>query len=131
MGTYTELVLKCAVKDDIPKEVDNVLKFLFGRDILMDMPEKLPEHPFFKKISWEAIGRSSSYYHIPCPVNFYNGKYLFTRSDLKNYHEEIESFLDWLIPYLCNSPGKFIGWQFLEQTREPLFIYMPGEDGDT
>lgn len=121
MGTYTELVLKCTIRDDIPEIVNEILTFLFCERL--KRPCELPNHPFFKNKSWEAIGRSASYYHIPIPSSFYNGKYLFSRSDLKNYHDEIQSFLDWLKPYLSTPPGKFIGWIFAEEMNEPVFIY--------
>ncbi len=125
MGTYTELVLKCEIKRDRPEEVHNVLNFLFGKET--EYPCVLPDHLFFKKIGWQAIGRCSSCYHIPRPINFYDGTVLFTRSDLKNYDDEIDTFLDWLKPYLNNLPGEFIGWIFYERSKEPVFIYMDGQ----
>lgn len=125
MGTYTELVLKCDIKEDKPKIVHEALNFLFNKNQLR--PDELPDHPFFKKMTWDCIGRCSSFYHCPGTLNFYDGRYLFSRSDLKNYDDEIQLFLDWLIPYLSASPGKFIGWIFLEGEKEPEFIYMPGE----
>lgn len=128
MGTYTELVLKCSIKDDRPQIVHEVLTFLFGKD--SEQPTDLPDHPFFKKRGWEAVGRSGSYYHCPAPTNFYDGKYLFSRSDFKNYDDEIDSFLEWLKPYLSNAPGKFIGWIFCEQVKEPIFIYNDGHWDD-
>ncbi len=121
MGTYTELVLKCRIKNDIPKIVHGVLSYLFGKD--ENPPCELPDHVFFKKISWHAIGRSNSYYHIPYSLSFYDGNYLFSRSDLKNYYDEIEQFLDWIKPYLNNAKGEFIGWIFLEESENPIFIY--------
>jgi hypothetical protein len=126
MGTYTELVLKCRIEDDKPKIVHEILNFLFGDG--SEMPIELPDHEFFKKKSWKEIGRSCSCYHIPCTLSFYDGKYLFTRSDMKNYEDEIECFINWLKPYLCNIPGQFIGWIFCEQSIEPFFIYNSNED---
>jgi hypothetical protein len=125
MGTYTELVIKCTIKDNVPELVDNVLKFLFSEGF--DKPAVLPEHEFFRSDRWESIGRSCSCYHIPAPTSFYDGKYLFSRSDLKNYDGEINLFLDWLKPYMSNPGGQLIGWIFLEQSREPIFIYNEGE----
>jgi hypothetical protein len=126
MGTYTELVLKCYIKEDRPEIVHDVLNFLFGKD--SEPPYKLPDHPFFNKIRWEAIGRSGSYYHCPNPTNFYDGKYLFTRSDFKNYDDEIDCFLDWLKPYISLPKGQFMGWIFLEQTKEPIFLYNDDDE---
>ena len=125
MGTYTELVLKCTLKNDLPQKVDAALRYLFCDNY--PTPTELPDHEFFKKPRWEAVGKSGSYYHCPRPLYFYDGKYLFTRTDLKNYDDEIATFLDWLMPYMSCPPGKFIGWVFCEQSREPEFIHMPGD----
>lgn len=127
MGTYTELVLKCCVKPDIPEDVDRILRFLFKFERSDFEKSKLPDHDFFKKISWEAIGVSSSQYHIPQAMSFYNGLYLFTRFDIKNYHNEIYLFLDWLLPYIGEESGQFLGWIMAERQKEPLFLYMPKE----
>ena len=127
MGTYTELVLKCTIREDRPEIVHEVLNFLFKKG---ERPYRLPQHVFFEKQSWEAIGRSVSCYHFSAIVNFYDGKYLFTRSDFKNYHDEIAFFLDWLKPYLSTPPGKFIGWVFAEDMKEPVFLYNDGNWDD-
>ena len=124
MGTYTELVLKCRITEHKSDLVEEILRFLFAKG---DEPSELPNHDFFKKTSWEAIGRSGSYYHIPSTQNYYDGHCLFSRSDLKNYDDEIESFIDWLMPYIINAPGQCIGWIFYEQSKEPYLIYNKGE----
>ena len=122
MGTYTELVLKCRIKAGCPELVHQVLNFMFG-DSPFERPETLPHHKFFKSERWESVGRGCSYYHIPVCLSFYDGKHLFSRSDLKNYHGEIDLFIDWLKPYISNETGQFIGWIFCENSREPIFIY--------
>lgn len=43
MGMYTELVLKCQVKGDMPKEVMDVIQYMFAD---ADKPAKLPDHEF-------------------------------------------------------------------------------------
>lgn len=128
MGTYTELVLKCSIKDERPEIVHDVLNFLFNENQLH--PTELPDHEFFKIKGWDAVGRTNSYYHCPRSLNFYDGKYLFSRSDFKNYQDEIDLFLDWLKPYLSSPPGKLIGWAFGDEMKEPVFLYNDGHWDD-
>lgn len=128
MGMYTELVLKCMVKQDRPEIVHKVLSYMFPQDL--DRPDELPEHEFFKTERWYLIGGSSSCYHIPSPSAYYDGRYLFSRSDLKNYGNEISLFLDWLNPYLDNYPGECIGWVWYEEDHEPQLIYAKMKDSE-
>ncbi len=127
MGMYTELILKTGVRKDIPEIVDKILKFLFSDDDL-EKPTELPDHPFFRKNCWECIGRSNSYYHTPRCLNYYQDGYLFSRSDLKNYEGEIESFLDWIDEYLSTYEGKVIGWSWYEEYDFPTLIIKKIED---
>lgn len=125
MGEYTELVLKCRLESLLPEQVKNVLEFLFNpRAEEKNKLKDLPDHPFFNCPRWKAIGSSSSYYHIPEEFNYINletGR-LFSRSDLKNYDDEIDKFIDWISPYLAMQSGDIIGWKCFEQCN-PTFIY--------
>ena len=109
MGMYTELVLKAEIKEDAPKLVKDILNFLFNA---AKEPEEKPGHIFFTKPRWRYIGSCSSFYHVPFALSRYERNYLFSRSDLKNYDEEIESFIDWLKPYIGCLSKTCIGWQW-------------------
>lgn len=124
MGTYTELIIKCRIRLDIPIEVHQVLDYLFNSS--GKIPENLPDHKFFQTIRWHDIGRSNSYYHIPRTFSYFETPYLFSRSDLKNYDDEIEKFLDWIDSYIDSDVEKGIGWIFYEGAKNPLLItYTP------
>ena len=121
MGMYTELVLKCEVKDALPDEVRTMLNFLFNGG---EIPIGLPEHPFFKCARWSMIGTCSSYYHVPFALSRFLEGHIFSRSDLKNYDNEIGLFLNWLHPYIDAFEGDCIGWKWYEEYRVPtLLIY--------
>jgi len=121
MGMFTELVLKCDVRPNISDEVKSVLNFLFNDRT--KIPEVLPDHPFFGLPRWSLIGSSSSYHHIPWSDSKYSEHYLFSRSDLKNYDSEIEQFIDWFSPYVCEDAGyRVIGWKWYEEDDEPELI---------
>ena len=120
MGMYTELVIKCTIKENLPKEVEDTLQYLFSDG---ECPEFLPTHPFFLTSRWVAIGKCSSYYHIPKSYSYYKEGYLFSRSDLKNYSGEIELFFDWLDPYIAELTGKCVGWKWYEEYDVPELVY--------
>lgn len=126
MGMYTELILKCIIKSDTPREVNQILDFLFNRDCKQDVENlAIPTHPFFNCGRWRFIGSCSSYYHIPWASSRYSEDYLFTRSDLKNYDDEIAKFIDWLTPYIDAAPGQCIGWSWYEEESQPTLLLMP------
>jgi hypothetical protein len=119
MGMYTELLLKTEVKEDIPLDVEAVLQFLFnGRE----RPEELPDHPFFQCQRWSLIGQCSSFYHVPWSTSRYFEGCIFSRSDLKNYGNEIDLFLDWIAPYLQELDGTCIGWSWYEEADVPTLL---------
>lgn len=129
MGMYTELVLKCQIKDNLPDDVRAVLKHLFKEG---DEPKSLPDHAFFKCPRWMMIGQCSSFYHHPAALSDYwtghgnddnRGGYIFSRSDLKNYDDEIAKFIDWVMPYIDEMDGQCIGWSWYEEETEPTLLY--------
>lgn len=135
MGMYTELVLKCSISEIIPDEVESVLRHLFRNG---EEPECIPSHPFFAKPRWSWIGSSGSFYHTPFAMSDYRqpnneddpggaktyfGGYIFSRSDLKDYDGEIDSFLDWIDPYIDEAPGMCIGWTWYEEEDQPTLIF--------
>lgn len=121
MGMYTELVLKCQINTGSMNEFElSAFNYLFN---IGERPVQLPEHPFFNCERWECIGNMSSFYHHPKPIKSFYDDYLFSRSDLKNYNDEILHFLNWLNPFINELDGKCIGWQWYEESDSPTLIY--------
>ena len=52
--------------------------------------------------------------------------FLNVRCNLKNYHEEIEKFMNWLCPYI-ETEG-FLGYMRYEECDNPTLIYK--ENGE-
>lgn len=127
MGDYTECFIKCRLKD-LPKNVEDVLTYMFTESTL-DLPQDLPDHPFFKTPRWCCIGKCSSYYHIPTNLNHFKFDdiakcyYLISYSNIKNYHNEISLFFDWLNPYIDDEDGKFIGYSLTEYMNIPELFF--------
>lgn len=128
MGMYTELVLKCGITKEIDDEAHNVLMHIFGEG---EKPNKLPSHKFFDTTRWSFIAKTSSFYHIPFPLSNYcnvldsdkKGGHIFSRSDFKNYESELNLFIDWIMPYIDEYPGRCIGWSWYEEDDSPTLIY--------
>jgi hypothetical protein len=134
MGMYTELLLKCRIKmPEINSAEEKVIKLLFYKNyhsFNLDVNLILPSHDFFKCHNWSAIGNCSSYYHHPDSINslvmipaISSGiARLFSRSDLKNYEDEIQLFLNWFMPFVDEKKGSIIGWTWYEEDEEPTLI---------
>ena len=120
MGMYTELVLKCSIKRDCPKEVVDILNKLFND---AEYSGELPKHPFFSCARWDHIGSSNSFYHIPWSDSKYERDYIFSRCDLKDYENEIDNFVNWLNTYIDAQPGTCIGWKWYEEDDAPTLLY--------
>lgn len=126
MGMYTEFYINTEIKKTAPKIVFDVLNYLFNQNELIS-EENLPDHPFFKTCRWKFIGKGSSFYHIPFPLSklekIEGVYYLTSRSDLKNYDNEIEKFLDWIMPYIDTTDDFFIGYSRYEEDEKPTLYY--------
>lgn len=127
MGMYTELVLKCEVSGDAPEVAKQVVRYLFGA---ADKPEVIPDDEFFKCDRWHLIGKCSSAYHHPDAVNsivtydWSEDINVFSRSDLKNYGDEIQKFINWITPYVCGIGEICIGWSWYEEEDRPTLIII-------
>jgi len=119
MGMYTEILIKANVHESIPDNIKQVLNYMFNQG---EIPETLPKHDFFNCSRWGFIGSGSSYYHVPWATSAYKENSIFSRSDLKNYDNEIELFFDWIKPYLDNVEGECIGHWWYEEYDEPELV---------
>lgn len=125
MGMYTELVMACELKNNVPEDVIETLKYMTGK---IDYLATVPIHDLFQTSRWEWMLRSSSYYFdgITNSILKYDDiskTYRLTvRCDLKNYDNEIQEFLNWIQPY-SNTYG-FVGYTRYEEAENPTLIYF-------
>lgn len=108
MGMYTELSFCAELTTDLPKEIENTLKWMIGE---IDRPDTLPEHELFNKDRCDFMLRGGSAY-FPYTIDpifkkdgYDNAYRLVTKSNIKNYEGEIQSFLDWIEPYIAHGVG--------------------------
>lgn len=124
MGMYTELVISTRVKDS--PDIATILKFMLTH---VGKPEILPNHPLFETDRWQFMLTMCSHYFVPRAMHLFEfddiAKYwcFISRSDFKNYDNEIEKFIDWISPHLEVEPGEMIGYYRYEESSEPTVIY--------
>lgn len=99
---FTELILGCSLTKDLPKECVNALNnCINSSDVIID--------DFSKKYELMDICYSESAYFgssSNCKFEEYPDYYqLSIRSNLKNYFQEIENFLNYLKPYVLLGSG--------------------------
>jgi hypothetical protein len=127
MGMYTELHFNSELKKETPKEVIETLKYMVGE--AENSPDLLPEHDLFKTGRWDYMLQCDSYYfnadtHSTLRFDdISDSYYLCIRTNLKNYGNEIEEFIDWIRPYLAKSEGEFLGFSRYEETEQPTLLF--------
>lgn len=136
MGMYTQLHYNARLKEDTPKEVLNILKFMtVHRDQPTDDRE-VPDHELFQTQRWPYILTMGSAYFAAEPhsrlieedYGDWRAIRLNVNSNIKNYDNEIEKFVDWIDEYVDAPPGVWLGYKRYEEDNEPTLIYKKGED---
>jgi len=126
MGMYTEIHFNSELKENLDKNVIDILQYMLNHS--EDKPP-LPDHEFFKCSRWDMLFMCDSYYfdadtHSTLRFDdISNAYYLCIRSNLKNYDDEIEKFIDWIQPYLEKFKDDFLGFYRYEESEQPTLIY--------
>lgn len=125
MGHYTEIIFAAQIKDD--KNVIDAIRYINGDGIL---PPEIT-HPFFQCPRRHMLTCGFSYY-FPRST-YYSLKYddishdwsLSFRSNLKNYDDEIELFLDFIKPYIEQGAGEPEFYAIVtDEQGKPVVYYM-------
>lgn len=127
MGMYTELIFGAELKKDTPEQVINALKHMLG-----ETEEKPEDFPLPNgRCEWLFTG-SSYYFAICSPTNkmwldeIDGCWHISTRSNIKNYLGEIETFLKWIKPYIESGSGnrEMYAITIYEDSEEPNIYYL-------
>jgi hypothetical protein len=127
MGMYTELIFGAELKKDTPNEVIEALKYMLGETETKPINFPLPDG----RCEWLFQG-SSYYFAINNSVNkmwfddIDKRWHLSTRSNIKNYESEIETFLEWIKPYIDGGSGgrDMYAIVIYEESDEPTVYYL-------
>jgi hypothetical protein len=131
MGMYTEIIFGAGLKEETPKDVIDVIQRMVNGDDLID---NLPDHDFFRsERKWLMKSGGSYYFPGILEAKFWfddisNNWFLHFRTNIKNYDNEIEKFLDWIKPYLGQGVGSrgggFYAIVTYEESEEPTIYYL-------
>jgi len=130
MGMYTELIFGAELKKETPNEVIEVLQYMLGQ--LEDKPINFPLPD--GRCEWLFQG-GSYYFAINNPVNKMwidntdKQWRISTRSNIKNYENEIQLFLDWIKPYVESGSGnrEMYAIVIYEDSETPIIYYLDEE----
>lgn len=130
MGMYTALHFNADLKLDVPAEVLATLRYMVSGE---EKPASLPNHPLFGDTPWSWMLQGDSFYFraqtrsevVKYPVL---GHGLSITCNFKNYSDELAKFLDWIMPYVGEEPGHWLGYHMYEEDKQPTLIFCP--DGE-
>jgi len=119
MGMYTNFALKFSI-DKSHQDYDHILSVLAHiAGIDYREPAAIPDHPFFSTLRWDIMARSGrSFIDNQDYMSWVN---IMLIGEFKNYDGEIDLFIDWISPYLCNS---LVGYSKYEDSKctVPYFV---------
>ncbi len=127
MGNYTELIFGAKLKKNTPSNVVEVLKYMIG-----DTSEKPKDFPLPDgRCEWLLRG-ASYYFAINNPVSkiwfdeIDNCWRISSRSNIKNYDSEIETFLNWIKEFIESGSGEreLYAIVIYEQDITPTCYYL-------
>ena len=123
---YTEVSLSVVFKKETPQQVIEILNWMCGKG---EYNSEFPDHPIFKLDRTKFMLRRSSYYFpqtIQPMFEFDEGWRLTARSNIKNYQNEIELFLNWIKPYIKSGSGSgdLCAVVIYEEQFEPTLYYL-------
>lgn len=127
MGMFTEIIFGASLKSDTPKEIIDALKYMIGKT------KKRPANFPLRGVRLEYMFQTASYYFGICePVckmwfdKISNQWILSARANLKNYQNEIETFIEWITPFVESGSGRrnMFAVVTYEEQEEPTFYYL-------
>ena len=127
MGMYTELIFGAELKKETPPEVVDALKYMLGE--IETKPDNFPLPD--GRCEWLLCG-GSYYFAVNNAVkkmwlDDIDGLWhISTRSNIKNYESEIETFLAWIKPYIGGGSGsrEMYAIVIYEEAEEPQIYYL-------
>lgn len=133
MGAYTELIFGASIKKDAPKEVINTLHYLVNG-------KKIYEEVEIKKsvtVGRNVLNGGGSYYFGVCNGvakmwfdDIRSEWIISSRTNIKNYESEIETFLEWIKPFIESGSGdrEMYAITIYEEQSEPTVYYLYDAD---
>lgn len=132
MGMYTECILGCSLKKETPQSVIDVIQLMLKSPERDQLPKDWPFDPE-SRVHWMLTSGGSYYFgvHTCHPPLFIkdeitNSWMLSARFNIKNYDNEIQTFLSWLEPWIEQGSGtrEFYAIVTYEEDEKPTIYYL-------
>lgn len=122
MGMYTELIFGASLKPETPNGVIETLKNMCGLDSEIDIL-KLGRNPFWAQSYYFGVSSSKPFMQYD---SIGKNWIISTRGNIKNYDNEIETFLEWIKPHIENGSGfrNMYALVTYEEAGEPTIYYL-------
>ena len=131
MGMYTEIIVGCTLKKNLPKVCVNALTLISNRQEINENDKETEE--FIKEYDlYNICWSESAYFGAPSHCifrgleeNYENYYSLSIRANLKNYNGEIEKFLKYIRPYVRWGSGtnELYAMTIYEEDKEPTLWF--------
>lgn len=131
MGMYTELIVGCTLKKNLPKVCVNALTLISNRKEINENDKETEE--FIKEYDlYNICWSESAYFGAPSHCifrrlednceDYYS---LSIRANLKSYNGEIEKFLEYIRPYVYWGSGthELYAMTIYEEDKEPTLWF--------
>ena len=126
MGMYTELIFGAELINETPEQVINALKYIIG-----DLDDKPNDFPLPEGRCEYLLTGSSYYFGVNSSVSkmwfdeISKSWIISSRSNIKNYENEIETFLKWIKPYIRSGSGRRNMYAIViyEEASKPTIYY--------
>lgn len=133
MGAYEELVLSCNLKEDVPEQVLDVLRYICDPTEERRLAVVAPTHNFFRYSNWDQMGQVATAY-LPgtnigaLELEEFSNTYEFSmRTIVKGGSSTIGSFVHWLAPY--SQTEGFVGYTRCDEMPDEIDL-ISFADGD-
>lgn len=123
MSYITEIKLKIKLSKDTPKELIEWLNRCI--DYTCETPYE--EHPFFETKRWRTVFATYGYhwYSEPYLTKTKNGYILELHTDINYEDGELDTFIDWIKPYVLGRKKKvYLGWFERDEDYEKTNVYV-------
>ncbi len=127
MGAHTELIFGAVLREDTPDKVIEALNYMLGK--IEEKPRGFP----LPSGRCEGLFQYGSYpFAVDRPIckmwldDTFEEYHISIRSNIKNYNNEIETFLKWIRPYIQRGSGSRDMYAIVihEEQAEPTIYYL-------
>lgn len=119
---YTQLIFTATLKADTPIEVINTIRIML---------DEIEESDIIRPVFETSTGRNplrGSGGPFSNPISYFKFKNnlwtLKNRANIKNYENEINQFLDWILPYIESCPNNIYATIRYEEDEGSTPLYL-------